>query len=45
MAELLKISMDTKTNQLRNAVEFMDGEVAPQLLDIDTVKEMNAKNE
>jgi hypothetical protein len=45
MAELLKISMDSKTNQLRNAIEFMDGEMAPQLLDSDTVKEMRLKNE
>jgi len=45
MAELLKISMENKTSKLRNAVEFMDGEVAPQLLDMETVKEMRLKND
>jgi len=38
MAELLKISMHNNTNNLRNAVEFLDGEHAPQLLDSETIK-------
>ena len=45
MAELMKISMEKKTNELRNAIEFMDGEIAPQLLDAETVKQMGDKNE
>jgi hypothetical protein len=38
MAELLKISMNNNTNNLRNAVEFLDGENAPQLLDSVTIE-------
>lgn len=45
MAELMKISMEKKTNELRNAIEFMDGEIAPQLLDGDTVRRMGEKND
>ena len=44
MAELMKISMHKKTQDLRNGVEFMDGEIAPQLLDINTIKSMDEQN-
>jgi hypothetical protein len=45
MAELMKMSMHKKTEELRNAVEFMDGEIAPQLLDIQTVNGSGENNE
>jgi hypothetical protein len=45
MAELMKLSMHKKTSDLRNAVEFMDGETAPQLLDATTVIKMEETNE
>lgn len=38
MAELLKISMNNNTDKLRNAIEFLDGENAPQLLDSQTIE-------
>lgn len=38
MAELLKISMENKKEEMRNAIQFMDGEYAPQLLDSETIK-------
>jgi hypothetical protein len=37
--------MHKKTEELRNAVEFMDGEIAPQLLDIQTVNGSGENNE
>ena len=40
MAELLKISAESNANNLRDAIEYMDGEIAPQLLDSDTVEKM-----
>jgi hypothetical protein len=45
MAELMKISMNKKTDELRNGVTFMDGEIAPQLLDSNTIKMMENNNE
>jgi hypothetical protein len=38
MAELLRLSMEKKQDSMRNAIEYMDGELAPQLLDSETVK-------
>jgi hypothetical protein len=37
MAELLRISMEKKKDGMRNAIEFMDGELAPQLMDSETI--------
>jgi hypothetical protein len=46
MTELLKMSSDSNTNKLREAMEYMDGEIAPQLLDSKTLDEMEKnKNE
>ena len=45
MAELMRISMNKKTDDLRNGVSFMDGEIAPQLLDSDTIRMMEQTNE
>lgn len=45
MAELMKLSMHKKTDELRNGVVFMDGEVAPQLLDSTTINRMESNNE
>lgn len=45
MADLMRISMNRKTEELRNGVNFMDGEIAPQLLDSDTVRIMAQTNE
>ena len=45
MAGLFKNSTEKKTEELRNAVEFMDGEMAPQLLDVETVRKMRNENE
>jgi hypothetical protein len=30
--------MEKKQDSMRNAIEYMDGELAPQLLDSETVK-------
>jgi len=45
MAELMKISMNKKSSELRNGIQFMDGEVAPQLLDAETIRSMDNSNE
>tara|TARA_B100000575_G_C22778826_1_gene461852 strand:- start:135 stop:665 length:531 start_codon:yes stop_codon:yes gene_type:complete len=44
MAELLKISTDKNMQKLREGVEYMDGEIAPQLLDKETI-DKEKKNE
>ena len=41
MAELLKISTEKNMEKLREAVEYMDGEIAPQLLDKNTIDKMD----
>lgn len=41
MAELLKISTEKNMTGLRGAVEYMDGEIAPQLLDDETIDKMD----
>ncbi len=45
MADLMRMSMTNKQNELRNGVEFMDGEIAPQLLDAETLRLMDKTNE
>jgi hypothetical protein len=45
MADLMRISMGNKKNELRNGIEFMDGEIAPQLLDAETLRLMDKTNE
>jgi hypothetical protein len=37
MSELLRISMEKIKDEMRNALEFMDGELAPQLMDSETI--------
>lgn len=38
-AELLRLATENNQNKLREAIEYMDGEIAPQLLDATTVEE------
>ena len=45
MADLMRISMTTKKTELRNGIEFMDGEISPQLLDAETLRLMDKTNE
>ena len=44
MAELLRISTEKNMEKLRGAVEYMDGEIAPQLLDKETIEKMKDNN-
>lgn len=45
MAELLKMATYKNMNKLRQGIRYMDGEVAPQLLDEETVKMMEEQNQ
>lgn len=45
MAELLRMATEKKASELRESIEFADGELAPQLLDVDTVRLMKEKSE
>jgi hypothetical protein len=45
MAELLRIATEKNSGNLREAIEFLDGEIAPQLLDEETINLMEKKNE
>ncbi len=40
VAELLRLATEKNENNLRNAIEYADGEIAPQLLDKETVNLM-----
>ena len=40
MAELLRIAADNNEKKLRESVQYMDGEIAPQLLDSETIELM-----
>jgi hypothetical protein len=45
-AELLRLSTQSNTDKMRNGIPFLDGEVAPQLLDAKTIELMdNQKKE
>lgn len=44
-AELLRIATEKNKDNLRNGIEYMDGEIAPQLLDSTTIDRMEDKNE
>ena len=46
MAELLRLATEKNESNLREAVEYLDGEIAPQLLDSETINLMkDNKNE
>jgi len=45
MAELLRMATEKNSGNLREAIEYMDGEIAPQLLDEETINLMEKKNE
>jgi hypothetical protein len=44
-AELLRIATESNQSKLREATEYMDGELAPQLLDSETLEKTERQQE
>jgi hypothetical protein len=45
MTELFKVATEKNMEKLREGIEFMDGEIAPQLLDAETIRLMEKEKE